>query len=526
MNKYEYTPTTWIGGKTIGTADVMNNIEEGIMKAHEELEEVNSQLEQNMSDINEQFNTIEGRFEYKNVLEFGAKGDGVTDDTQAIKNALLSSNYVFFPAGIYLVNEELQITSAHRLKGQGHGKGSDTRFTTIKAISNINNIFNCYDTVNGVSSITIDGFMLDCNNLASNGIYCGKLTNGSEIKNIGIQNSLDTGLYVRKTWYAKFDNFFIINCGKGIKLDVEIQGSSDEGVNCISFDNFYLSNTQNLYCNGNGHATSFKNCTFEGATESNVKIDKAYGSISFYSCYWESSKKHDIEIIPAYANSGVVNLVGCYITQSSSNTYNSILTGNIHTLNIIGGFIISNSSTVDYTIKTDAKCNNLFSHINSTNNTVGSVYATGLVNGDMGVVYRQSEDKYTQTRVTTGLIECVSAKGYNVETPSNFEIGSTNPSNVDDGRFYRYGFKTQRGNDKKLVCYGVKRNGTLRGDDIEIFAITDNTKMFPNRLINNPKRSDQRPSDASVGECYFDVTLKKPIWWSGTNWVDGVGATV
>ena len=45
MNKYEYTPTAWIGGKTIGTADVMNNIEEGIMKAHEELEEVNSQLE-------------------------------------------------------------------------------------------------------------------------------------------------------------------------------------------------------------------------------------------------------------------------------------------------------------------------------------------------------------------------------------------------------------------------------------------------------------------------------------------------
>ena len=38
MSKYEYKPTTWIGGKTIGTADVMNNIEDGIAKAHERLD--------------------------------------------------------------------------------------------------------------------------------------------------------------------------------------------------------------------------------------------------------------------------------------------------------------------------------------------------------------------------------------------------------------------------------------------------------------------------------------------------------
>ena len=38
MSKYKYKPTTWIGGKTIGTADVMNNIEDGIVKAHERLD--------------------------------------------------------------------------------------------------------------------------------------------------------------------------------------------------------------------------------------------------------------------------------------------------------------------------------------------------------------------------------------------------------------------------------------------------------------------------------------------------------
>ena len=40
MSEYKYTPTTWIGGKTIGTADVMNNIEDGIAKAHERLDNI------------------------------------------------------------------------------------------------------------------------------------------------------------------------------------------------------------------------------------------------------------------------------------------------------------------------------------------------------------------------------------------------------------------------------------------------------------------------------------------------------
>lgn len=35
-----YTPTTWIGGKTIGTADVMNNIEKGVKDAHDRLDGV------------------------------------------------------------------------------------------------------------------------------------------------------------------------------------------------------------------------------------------------------------------------------------------------------------------------------------------------------------------------------------------------------------------------------------------------------------------------------------------------------
>ena len=35
----KYNPTKWLGGKTIGTADIMNNIEKGISSSHDRLDE-------------------------------------------------------------------------------------------------------------------------------------------------------------------------------------------------------------------------------------------------------------------------------------------------------------------------------------------------------------------------------------------------------------------------------------------------------------------------------------------------------
>lgn len=38
--------------------------------------------------------------------------------------------------------------------------------------------------------------------------------------------------------------------------------------------------------------------------------------------------------------------------------------------------------------------------------------------------------------------------------------------------------------------------------------------------------TDSRPTGVSVGTCYFDTTLGKPIWYNGTDWVDSTGTTV
>lgn len=45
------------------------------------------------------------------VKNYGAKGDGVTDDTAQIQRAMQSNSLIFFPAGSYRVSKAIQLNS-------------------------------------------------------------------------------------------------------------------------------------------------------------------------------------------------------------------------------------------------------------------------------------------------------------------------------------------------------------------------------------------------------------------------------
>lgn len=64
-----------------------------------------------------------------NVKDFGAKGDGITDDTEAIQAALDSGKTVFIPCGVYVISDELEIvTQGQRILGSGMGYGYESMF--------------------------------------------------------------------------------------------------------------------------------------------------------------------------------------------------------------------------------------------------------------------------------------------------------------------------------------------------------------------------------------------------------------
>lgn len=57
--------------------------------------------------------------DFVSVKDFGAAGDGLTDDTDAFQNALAAHDAVFIPSGEYLISGTIEITSNKTLIGTG-----------------------------------------------------------------------------------------------------------------------------------------------------------------------------------------------------------------------------------------------------------------------------------------------------------------------------------------------------------------------------------------------------------------------
>lgn len=95
------------------------------------------------------------------VSSFGASGDGLSDDTKAIQNALNGGNKtIFFPDGIYRISAPLLVFSGTHILAPGNvivrladGAGSDA---SVFVLTN-------QDQINGNSDINIEGGVWDSN---------------------------------------------------------------------------------------------------------------------------------------------------------------------------------------------------------------------------------------------------------------------------------------------------------------------------------------------------------------------------
>lgn len=118
-----------------------------------------------------------------NVMDYGAIGNGVADDTAAItnaKNATPVDGTLYFPKGIYRIAQSAGITVTVSIIAD-HGailKGDVTGMDTVLSVSGTN--------------LTIDGLTVDGNNKANRGIRL--LANSSHItfKNCEVKNVTQT----------------------------------------------------------------------------------------------------------------------------------------------------------------------------------------------------------------------------------------------------------------------------------------------------------------------------------------------
>ncbi|MGV0166400.1 peptidase G2 autoproteolytic cleavage domain-containing protein [Bacillus velezensis] len=193
----QWIPIDAIGLKSNNIRYTADDIQEAFEKASKDIKNVISTVDSGLTDITNTIGDISkipasgativdkvlNEFIRRsvNVQDFGAKGDGVTDDTEAFKAAFASGKReVFVPAGIYMV-QGLHIPSYVRLYGVGSGSVIKLHPTATGTSCVLTNS----DYTNGNEFILIEYLDLDWN-LDKND---NTITNGTNANCVGIVNS-------------------------------------------------------------------------------------------------------------------------------------------------------------------------------------------------------------------------------------------------------------------------------------------------------------------------------------------------
>lgn len=183
-----------------------------------------------------------------NVMDYGARGDGVADDSDAIQNAInAAQNFsngnankggvVFLPAGVYLVSRTLLVTQAVKIFGRGQA------------------------TIDGATHIVPASLEFDVIKMVN--VNWGVVLEGFLIKGYSTQGSGGHFLRIQACQHVCVRGVHLINCWHGALVDssgdvtfsdlnvnsADVPGSGRYGIKCTAASD------------GNANATTVTNCT-------------------------------------------------------------------------------------------------------------------------------------------------------------------------------------------------------------------------------------------------------------------------
>jgi hypothetical protein len=151
-----------------------------------------------------------------NVKDFGAKGDGVTDDTGAIQAALTAAaarkTKLVFPDGTYNVSAPIAINSTYFGVAI---EGANYNGATVKATASMTAVFDFNDDTQN-SRFEFSGLAINGNGLAQRGVWSRKISN-TAFRRLHIYGTTVSALDVGYGWNNDIDQLEIDNnTGDGI----------------------------------------------------------------------------------------------------------------------------------------------------------------------------------------------------------------------------------------------------------------------------------------------------------------------
>lgn len=170
-----------------------------------------------VSAINETFN-INDFQDVVGVKEFGAKCDGVTDDSDALINAINAcEGKVLVINGDMKISKPIPITHPIIIRGNSHTIYTASTFSTTGGLIGERQVF----LINGANSVKIENLTINCINTAN--INTGILINNSsrvELNAIHIFDTLGVAVWIRAdNQYISLSHCYAYHCDKNVRLN-------------------------------------------------------------------------------------------------------------------------------------------------------------------------------------------------------------------------------------------------------------------------------------------------------------------
>lgn len=246
------------------------------------------------------------------VKSYGAKGDGVTDDTNAIKSALNDlvpgvGGTIYFPTGTYIISETILIGGNVTI----YGDGVFNSLIKLAANSNCNIISNDENTIMyyiKIHDIGLDGNAQ--NNTSGSGILLHNASD-SQIYNVRIANFKDDGIHFTANDYSLAP--MIYNCFIRGKNDY----TTGSGIFCDgAVTDVFINNVDIGWCGTAGINLSASN----GSSIINAMCWQCGVGLKFYSC----QRLRVVNCLADYSKTWGWVLQKCYLfTISNSHSKDS-----------------------------------------------------------------------------------------------------------------------------------------------------------------------------------------------------------
>lgn len=447
-----------------------------------------------------------------NVKQFGAKGDGTTDDTAAIQHALDKSDNVIVPAGTYLVNAvtNLKLTDRKNMHITIMAGAEIKAITTDASHYYVFALLRCNNVViDGGGTITGDtdthtgtdgewGYGIQiyhCTNIVvkdleiqkmwGDGVYIGDYTDGQQCENITVRdcyihNNRRQGISICYAAGVLVDNCRITDISgtsPQAGIDIELEGSA---TTLVAQSDIHIKNTKITNCTGSsvqimGDATGIviTDCLADG--ELTLIKDNA-GSVEI------CNSKFD-KLIISTATSPDTIIRDCSINGIAFTNTLRAYNCTINTLTLLGTCYMQNGELVRLE--------------NRSTNTTGKFYANGICFGDdakggfninstVSFVFTNSKIKATawslwDVKFDTGIIDNCDVEFHKFQCTSYNELKIVNST----------------------VTYAAKTNDTTALIDLESKT---GTTVFNNNILDFDAATDNG-SNAGMAIIYNDATI-------------------